>query len=135
MGKEKLTLTDLAVSLGVSVGQASKCAARGMPTDDLEAARQWRLENLHWKARTARPIPPPPPPPPPDPVSLALREAVPVMLFSPEIIAAVATDAGIAMTAEQARKFTAYMLCVYMAQVDDLLGTVGMFRVPPELSE
>jgi hypothetical protein len=128
MRNGKPTLTALAAALGISKAQASKCAARGMPTHDLEAAHKWRLTHLHWKAKTDRP-----PPPPPDPVALALREVVPLMFFSPETFAAVAADTGIVLTPEQARTLTAHLLCVYMAQVDDLLGAEAPFRVQPEL--
>lgn len=46
MTTQPLTLTALADVLGISKGQASKLAARGMPTDDVTAARRWRAENL-----------------------------------------------------------------------------------------
>lgn len=41
-----MTLTELAGHLEISKGQASKLAAAGMPTDSVEAARQWRRDNL-----------------------------------------------------------------------------------------
>lgn len=47
MTKSTITLTALAKALGISKGQASKCASAGMPTDDVEAARRWRAANLH----------------------------------------------------------------------------------------
>ncbi|MBC9071833.1 hypothetical protein IAI53_07615 [Thauera sp. CAU 1555] len=42
-----MTLTELGNALGISKGQVSKLADRGMPTDSVEAARAWRAKNLH----------------------------------------------------------------------------------------
>lgn len=41
-----MTQNELAEALGISKGQCSKLAARGMPTHSLEAARAWRRSNL-----------------------------------------------------------------------------------------
>lgn len=41
-----MTLTDLARGLHISKGQASKLAARGMPTSSIDAAIAWRKSNL-----------------------------------------------------------------------------------------
>jgi hypothetical protein len=51
-----MTLTELAGELGITKGQASKCAQRGMPTHDVEAAREWRRRNMHpsWCEEAAR---------------------------------------------------------------------------------
>lgn len=47
MHQHTMTMTDLAGELGLSKGQISKLADRGMPTDSVEAARAWRAKNLH----------------------------------------------------------------------------------------
>lgn len=51
-------ITKLADALGLSKGQASKLAKRGMPTDSVEAAIQWRDENLRpeWRKGADRPV-------------------------------------------------------------------------------
>ncbi len=41
-----MTLTELARGLHISKGQASKLAARGMPTSSIDDAATWRRENL-----------------------------------------------------------------------------------------
>lgn len=42
-----LSLSTLGEALGLSKGQVSKLAARGMPVDSVEAARAWRAKSLH----------------------------------------------------------------------------------------
>jgi len=46
MNDTPMTMTSLGEALGLSKGQVSKLAAKGMPTDRVEAARAWRTENL-----------------------------------------------------------------------------------------
>lgn len=41
-----MTMTALGEALDLSKGQVSKLAAKGMPTDSVEAARAWRAQNL-----------------------------------------------------------------------------------------
>lgn len=47
MDDSTMTMTGLGEALGLSKGQISKLAAKGMPTDSVAAARAWRAENLH----------------------------------------------------------------------------------------
>lgn len=47
MNDTPMTFTELGKALGVEKSQVSKLAARGMPTDNVEAARAWRAQNLH----------------------------------------------------------------------------------------
>lgn len=51
-------ITKLAAALGLSKGQASKLAKRGMPTDSVEAAIEWRDNNLRpeWRKGVDRPV-------------------------------------------------------------------------------
>lgn len=42
-----LTMTQLGEVLGISKAQVSRLADRGMPTTSVEAARAWRVQNLH----------------------------------------------------------------------------------------
>lgn len=53
-------VTKLAEALGLSKGQASKLAKRGMPTDCVEAAIAWRDENIRqeWRKGVDKPVTP-----------------------------------------------------------------------------
>lgn len=42
-----MKLVELGAELGVTKAQVSRLAARGMPTDSVDAARAWRAKNLH----------------------------------------------------------------------------------------
>ena len=51
-------VTKLAAALGISKGQVSKLVKRGMPADSVEAAIQWRDDNLRpeWRKGADRPV-------------------------------------------------------------------------------
>lgn len=46
-----MTLTDLALALGISAGHASVMARQGMPRNDVEAARSWLAERRAGRGR------------------------------------------------------------------------------------
>lgn len=46
MNDNPMTMGSLGEALGLSKGQVSKLAAKGMPTESVEAARAWRAQNL-----------------------------------------------------------------------------------------
>ena len=52
-----LRLKDIADALGVKPPQATRYAQRGMPTHDIEAARQWKRDNI--RERITPPARPP----------------------------------------------------------------------------
>jgi hypothetical protein len=99
--RKQMKLTQLARGLGISKGQASKLAARGMPTSDLEAAKAWRTANLDpaW----AKPSPPAPPAPP-SPLAHFVLHAHLATPCRPEFIVAALLDAGF-------RGFTGKQVC------------------------
>lgn len=53
-------VTKIAKALGISKGQASKLASRGMPLGSVEAASRWRAANLRpeWRKGYDRPVSP-----------------------------------------------------------------------------
>jgi hypothetical protein len=126
MRNAKPTLTAFAAALGISKAQASKCAARGMPVDDLEQARQWRLMHLHWKAKTT---PAPAQPPPPDPVADTLHRTVPRLFFKPGLIAACVVDAGLDLDGDKTMHMAEALTLAYMSVVDHVTGTDGEYMV------
>jgi len=51
-----MTLTDLALALGISAGHASVMARQGMPRNDVEAARAWLAERKAGRGRKMRTV-------------------------------------------------------------------------------
>lgn len=110
-----MTLTELAKELGISKGQASKCAKRGMPRDDVEEARRWRRRNLEpmmvasHQAKKGKPYTMRPHRTdtdsegrPTNPVDVVTFSILPRLFFEPELIRMVLLEAGVTLTPDQA---------------------------------
>jgi hypothetical protein len=115
MTEAHMTLTQLAKELGISKGQASKCAKRGMPCDDVEAARRWRRRNLEpmmvasHQARKGKPYSTRPDRTeadsegrPTNPIDIVTFGILPYLFFQPELIRIILLEAGITLTPDQA---------------------------------
>ena len=129
-----MTMTDLARQLGLSKGQVSKLAAKGMPVDDLAAAKRWRHNNLDpsW-AKPQRGSRSDRIPGADDPVGIVLRVGIPPGLLDPVLISLMASDAGFNFGGEESLKLAEGFADLYMQTTDDLLGDVGRYNTPDKL--
>lgn len=110
--------SELCNALGLSKAQVSKLVARGMPTDTVEAAYDWRRRNLEPMMRIAhqarktragiihsegagRQADPT------NPIDAVLFGVLPQLLFERALLLKTLTDAGIEPTAEQFDWFAA----------------------------
>lgn len=129
-----MTMTDLARQLGLSKGQVSKLAAKGMPVDDLDAAKRWRHNNLDpsW-AKSERGSPSYRVPGADDPVGVVLRVGIPPGLLDPVLITLMAADAGFHFSGEESLRLSEAFADLYMQTTDDLLGDTGRYNTPDTL--
>lgn len=108
---------ELCEALGLSKGQVSKLVARGMPTDTVEAAEDWRRRNLEpmmtvaHQARKARAgllrTEATTPAHQANPVDAIVFGILPRLLFERTALLKVLIDAGIEPTPEQFEWFAA----------------------------
>lgn len=123
----------LARALGLSRGQITKLAARGMPVDDVDGARAWRRRHLDpsWAK----------PDPGPlgasgsgegDPVGKALRLMC-ADVCNPEFVSIAIAAAGLELDGEETLRMAEGLAEAYMALADTILGGAGQYPVPDEL--
>lgn len=128
----RTNMTDFARILGLSKGQVSKLASRGMPVDDVEAAKQWRRRNLDpsWtkpdRAAQAMPFAD-------DPVGVVLRRLIPPIILSPELIAGVCADAEIDIDGNGMLRLAESFSEAYKLVIDRALGDDGEYNIPDYL--
>ncbi|NJD24072.1 MAG: hypothetical protein FIB06_01565 [Betaproteobacteria bacterium] len=138
-----MTLNQLAESLGLSLSTIKKHKKRGMPTNSVEAAAEWRDRHLSTLSRKEYRIDGNPgksdtlPPAarmaprelPLDEVAICAH--VPFNFFRPLVIASCAADAGMFLTGAEAVKLAGCLLHGYMVTFDQ--GDELLFRCPPDL--
>ncbi|WP_133091808.1 hypothetical protein [Thauera propionica] len=111
---------ELCEALGLSKGQVSKLVARGMPTDSVESAEDWRRRNLepmmavahvHRKVRAGmlrqEATSPPAHQAAANPIDAVVFGVLPQLLFERTALLKILTDSGIEPTPDQFNWFAA----------------------------
>lgn len=134
-----MNMTELSRALGLSKGQVSKLAQKGMPLDDVAAADAWRAGHLNpaWMKRKAL-APTPAGLPLLDPMEAAnnvlcafLSRSAVWPIFNPQAVSALLHEAGIHASDDQARRFAALLLVAWASYADELVdGDELLFELP-----
>lgn len=125
-----MTQNELAEALGISKGQCSKLAARGMPTHSLEAARAWRRRNLDpaWSKPTERP----PSDEMDNPIDAVVFGVLPRLFFDPDQITTAVRAAELEADEDGIVRLAAALAGVYG---DVLVRLMGFPERPLNLPE
>lgn len=129
-----MTQNELAEALGISRGQCSKLAARGMPTHDLDAARVWRRSNLDpaWAKPTRPPVHAGVER---NPIDAIVFGVLPQLLLERTALFAVLVDAGLEPDAEQLEAITAGLAAHLHRTLTDGMGfPPHPLNLPPEVA-
>lgn len=134
-----ISQAELGRRMGLSKGQISKLAARGMPTTNVEAAEAWRRENLmpQWRKFTENRTNPNPAPRQLTQaeldamIKLWTQDVLTAGALHPLAVAASFLDAGIPVTPKQATRFAEVQLLTIMEYVSELFNDPNLrFSIP-----